>query len=156
MGAATWTTDTVVRFGLGWPSPAPVDSRDTLTIISVGCGALFANLCLAAYAANGRSPGKALLGLRLVAVDAIGRPGWGRGLVRSSLQAGPYMGALTILTGIHDAFAGTRIIAEEERRYVERLVQELDDDGFVASWKVGLAVLLHGFFAFVFMMIAAL
>jgi hypothetical protein len=36
-------------------------------------------------------------------------------------------------------------------------VREIEDpDVEVAGWKVGLAVLLHGFFAFVFMLIAAL
>ncbi len=157
MGVATWTTDTVVRFALGWPSPAPLEYRDTLTILSVGCGAFCANLCLAGYAARGRSPGKALLGLRLVAAGDPDRPGWGRGLVRSSLQAGPYMGALTVLTGLHDVFAGTRIVAVDERRAVDRVTHDQDDEGSgIALWKVGLAVLVHAFFAFVWMIIAAL
>ena len=34
----------MVRFGLGWPSPAPIEHRDTVTILTVGFGALVANL----------------------------------------------------------------------------------------------------------------
>ncbi len=155
MGVVAWTTDTVVRFGLGWPSPAPIEHRDTVTILSIGSGALVANLCLAAYAAHGRSPGKALLGLKLVESDTFEPPGWARGFVRSSLQAGPYLGALTVLTGLHDRFAGTRIVSADERRPPDPL--DLDDDDLGApAWKVGAAVVLHAFFAFVFMIIAAL
>jgi uncharacterized RDD family membrane protein YckC len=146
----------VVRFGLGWPSPAPVDHSDTVTFLSVGFGALVASLSLAAYAAGGRSPGKALFGLKVVTADTFEKPGWARGLVRSSLQAGPGWGALTVLTGLHDRFAGTGIVRADDRRPVNDL-QELDDDDLgVAPWKVGAAVLLHAFFAFVFMIIAAL
>lgn len=155
MGAAAWTTDTAVRFGLGWSSPAPLEHRDAVTILAVGFGAFVANLCLAAYAARGRSPGKALLGLKLVAADSFEKPGWARGLVRSSFQAGPYLGGFTVFTGVHDAFAGTRIVTRDERRRVDSLGLD-DEDLGVPAWKVGLAVLLHGFFAFVFMMIAAL
>jgi hypothetical protein len=145
-----------VRVALGWPSPAPVDHRDTVTMVSVGCGALIANLALAAFAARGRSPGKALLGLTLVARQDGERPGWWRGLVRSSLQAGPYAGALTVLTGVHDRFAGTQIVDADGARWLGRVREIEDPDVEVAGWKVGLAVLLHGFFAFVFMLIAAL
>jgi len=155
MGAAAWTTDTVVRVGLGWPSPAPIEHRDTVTILSIAFGALVANLCLAAYAARGRSPGKALFGLHVVAADTFEKPGWARGLVRSSLQAGPYMGGLTVLTGLHDRFAGTRIVSRDERRPVDPLGLDVEDLG-VPTWKVGAAGLLHAFFAFVFMVIAAL
>ncbi len=155
MGAAAWTTDTVVRFELGWPSPAPIEHRDTVTILSIGIGALIANLCLAACAAGGRSPGKALFGLKVVTADTFERPGWARGLVRSSLQAGPFLGALTVLTGLHDRFAGTRIVKRDERRPTN-LVGLDDDDLGVPTWRVGAAVLLHAFFAFVFMLVAAL
>ncbi len=157
MVTAVWTTDTVARLLLSWSSPATVDhARDTVSILSVGFGAFLSNLCLAAFAANGRSPGKPLLGLRLVGADDD-RPGWGRGLVRSSLQAGPYMGAFTVMTGLHDVFAGTRIVDPDERRPVNRLLDEVDDaSAGVAPWKVGLALILHLFFAFVWMMIAAL
>jgi hypothetical protein len=155
MGAAAWTTDTAVRVGLGWSSPAPLEHRDAVTILSIGFGAFVANLCVAAYAARSRSPGKALFGLKLVAADSFEKPGWARGLVRSSFQAGPYLGGITVLTGVHDAFAGTRIVSRDERRPVDPLGLD-DEDLGVPAWKVGLAVLLHGFFAFVFMMIAAL
>ena len=99
-----------------------------------------------------------MCGLRLVAWPGGGKPGLARGLVRSSLQAGPYMGALMVFTGAHDTFAGTRILTDEQwnRDYTLREPDPGTSRSPVSAWKVALAIVLHVFVAFVYMIVAAI
>ena len=121
-----------------------------------GIAALCANLYLAVTAANGRSLGKAFQGLRLVVGESEAKPGLRRGLVRSSLEAVPYMGWLMLLTGAHDAFAGTRIVlAKPTGTEVTVGADGPIDDSPVAAWKVGVAICLHLFLTFVYMILGA-
>lgn len=99
----------------------------------------------------------AIVELRLVVGDSAAKPGLARGLVRSSLQAGPYMGALMVLSGAHDQFAGTRIVADKD--VVDQAVREPahpNRSHHVATWKVALAIVLHLFFALVYMIVGVL
>lgn len=143
-----------------------------ITLYSFGFAALCANLYLAISNGAGRSVGKALTGLRLVVFPGPwpSRPGFARGLVRSALQAGPWMGALMVATGAHDAFAGTTIArvadntAWEGWRRVRSAPSSKWDAAYpslrspsrMAAWKIALAVLLHLFFAMVNTVCAAL
>ncbi len=154
----TWAFDKIARAGLGVPLSTGPDPRDGLGLLSFGFAALCANVYLAISAAIGQSVGKALFGLRLIVADRPAKPGLARGLVRSSLQAGPWMGALMVVTGIHDTFAGTRIVADESAWH-DQTVQEselLNEGPHVATWRVVLAVALHLFFPFVYMVIGAI
>ena len=145
------------------PGPRPRDTRgDEVYDLLFGFAALCANGYLAISAAIGRSIGKDHFGLRLVVADCPGKPGLTRGLVRSSLQAGPYMGALMVVTGLHDAIAGTRIVADEQGA-IEHTVRESEipnGRSQVATWKralvVALAIALHLFSALLYIIVAAL
>lgn len=151
----------LVRRMLGIAIPAGPDTRDTATVFCSGVGALFANLYLAISNGAGRSIGKAVTGLRLGVLSnhRMMSPGFARGLLRSALQAGPWMGALMVLTGWHDAIAGTTIV---------RVTGIYDGHGPrpeatrrlhlppIAAWKIVMAVLLHAFFAFVFVLMSAI
>ena len=151
-------SETLARSAFGIPKPAGSHPRDELSLVAYGFAALCANLYLAVSAAKGRSVGKALLGLRLVVADDDAKPGLARGLVRSSLQALPYMGALMVLTGAHDSFAGTRIVHAEQHR-VEHFGQECEtphEGSRVSQWKVALAIVVHLFAALVYMIVGAL
>ena len=154
------------RAGLGVVNPTgpwPRDTRgDEVYDLLFGFAALCANVYLAISAAKGRSVGKALVGLRLVVTDRPGKPGLARGLVRSSLQAGPWMEALMVWTGARDAIAGTRIVADEQGA-IEHDVRESEipnGRSQVATWKVAvavaLAIALHLFSAFLYMLVAAM
>jgi hypothetical protein len=142
------------------PIPNPGDFARLC--LSFGVGGLCANLYLAISNGLGRSIGKTFLGLRLVVSAEHSRtPGFARGLVRSSLQAGPWMGALMLLTGAHDAFAGTTIVAavdkSSEKEFVGTESRSLATDvSKVAAWKIALAVFLHVFFVYVFVFACAL
>ena len=93
------------------PGPFQFNSiQGKVFLVMVGFCVLCANGYLAISAVNGRSIGKALFGLRVVVADRPGKPGLARGLVRSAFQRGPYMGALMVVTGFHDAIAGTRVV----------------------------------------------
>jgi uncharacterized RDD family membrane protein YckC len=153
-----WLTDTLVRAVRHLPPPPGPDPRDGLVVFSFGLAALFANFYLAVSAANGWSVGKSMYGLRLVAWPDGGRPGLARGLVRSSLQGGPYMGLVTVWTGAHDTFAGTRIVTNQQwnRDYTLSEPDRENDTSRVPAWKVAFAIVLHVFFAFVYVIVAAI
>ena len=142
------------------PGPRPRDTRgDEVYDLLFGFAALCANGYLAISAVNGRSIGKALFGLRLVVADRPGKPGLARGLVRSSLQACPYMAALMVVTGFHDAIAGTRVVADEQDA-IEHAVRESEipnGRSQAATWEralvVILAIALHLFSVFLWMLL---
>ena len=93
--------------------PAPThDPRNEILLYSLGIAALCANLYLGIANGTGRSVGKFLCGLRLVVFvgQYPAKPGLARGLVRSALQAGPWMGIAMYNSGAHDKFAGTTVI----------------------------------------------
>ena len=150
----------LARIALGIRPPFEVE------LCLYGIGALCANLYLAISNGTGRSVGKALTGLRLVVF--VGqypvRPGFARGLVRSSLQAGPCMGALMFCAGLHDTIAGTKIVqvvdATAWDRWEARSISSLNSDAVfpnvacpprIAIWKIAMAVLFHLFSAMVYM-----
>ena len=139
---------------------------------SLGLSALAANLHLAFANSDGRSAGKSRAGLRLVIDD--GRferaPELARVLVRSALQAGPYMGALMLLTGLHDRAAGTTIVhAPRPQRIVSLDLSGAEaetGEGVppapapaagppFASWKAAVAMAAHLAIATLYMFLAA-
>lgn len=62
-----------------------------------------------------------------------------------------------VLTGAHDAFAGTRIVLAKPRGTGATVGADgSTDDSPVAAWKVGLAIGLHLFFALVYMIVGAI
>jgi hypothetical protein len=148
---------------LGIPTPTEIRRYDYYVFwFSNGIGALCGNLYLAIANGAGRSVGKALTGLRLVIF--VGqypvRPGFARGLVRSGLQTGPYMGALMLLTGWHDTIAGTKIVQVADAtawdRWEAGSTSSLNSKAVfpnvprplrIAPWKITMAVLSHLFFA---------
>ena len=141
------------RFGR--PIHTGPDPRDEVTVLSLGFAALCANLYLGITNGVGWSLGKALNGLRLVTFvgEHPARPGVARGLVRSALQAGPWMGGLMVLTGFHDAFAGTRIV---EAPQWDAPYPNSPSLPRIAAWKIVAAVFLHLFFAMVYVVIGAI
>lgn len=143
-------------FGIAIPTGS--DTRDTASVICSGIGALSANLYLAISNGAGRSIGKAVTGLRLAVRSDhhMLTPGFARGLLRSSLQAGPWMGALMVLTGWHDAVAGTTIARFTEIDIQHSSRSEAARCPRIAAWKIMLATLLHGFFGFVYVVISAI
>jgi uncharacterized RDD family membrane protein YckC len=140
---------------LGRPIHTGRDARDEITVLSFGFSALCANLYLAISNGAGRSVGKALTGLRLVAFAGQypARPGFARGLVRSALQAGPYMGVIMVATGFHDAFVGTTIVQASKWDTPHPNPPILLR---IPAWKIASAVFLHLFFAMVYVVIGAL
>jgi len=152
-----WLISDIGHLALGVPSEW--ESADTITLVSVGLGTLLANAYLAVSNGLGQSVGKAVTGLRLiVSDDGSAVPGLARGVVRSSLQAGPYMGALMVVTGLHDRFARTRIVtgARVPDPEPERAGTATARVPGPPTSTIVVAVGLHLFFAFVFMVVAVL
>jgi uncharacterized RDD family membrane protein YckC len=149
--------DWLVRSVLGMSYPGGPDARDDLSVFSMGLGALGANLYLAFASGAGKSIGKDIMGLRLVSLvrGIPARPGFAAGLVRSSVQALPCMGALSVLTGMHDAIAGTTIARIADATVWDRwwsgITPAENGDALdtsapparVGSWKIVVAILVH-------------
>lgn len=148
-----WATDEIVHLSVPRsPGPPP----DVVDVVAFGFGALCANLYLAMSAAQGRSLGKAMVGVRLIEATDGGRPGWARGIIRSSMQAGPFMGALMIVTGAHDRLAGTRIVLDQYQPAAPaRRTDHRNHVAGVATWKIMLAVIFHLFCAPVYTILLA-
>jgi len=167
-----WLTSELAYAYFGKPVLPGVDPQDEITVLSGGFAALCANLYLAISNGMGRSVGKALTGLRLVtfAGPYPFKPGFARGLVRSALQAGPWMGAVMVAWGAHDRFAGTTIVqitdsAAWERWWRDRSISSapcdapnasLSNPRRIAIWKIAIAVVLHLFFVLVYMIVGAI
>jgi hypothetical protein len=128
--------------------------RDVAAVLAFGLAAMAANLYLVIGAATGRSIGKVLTGLRLVVLDDAGepvRPGIARGLVRAACQAGPWMGALMVLTGVHDRLAGTTLVRAGAAADIPP-----DAGAGVAAWRVVVAIAAHLAAGAVYMFVGAL
>lgn len=146
--------DKIVRDSMGNPVPTGPDPRDSITTISYGIAVICANQYLTISAATGRSLGKILFGLKVVVADTTAEPGLVRGLIRSSLQAPPYMGALMVWTGLHDSFAGTQIVKVHSNEIKKNIAATVDlKKRKVAIWKIVLATILHLFSGFVYMIL---
>jgi uncharacterized RDD family membrane protein YckC len=152
--------DLVAHSILGISQSSGSDPGDDLFLIFYGIGVLCGNIYLAVSNGAGRSVGKAAMGLRLIALGKPypAKPGIFRGLVRSALQAPPYMGAVMVLGGWHDAFAGTTIVEDpdinpEVRASLEHystsnfgvVTSDLRHPARISNWKIGAAVFLHLF-----------
>lgn len=164
----------LVHFVLDIPiptTPTGYERMDVTAVCSSGIGALFANLYLAITNGAGMSAGKALTGLRLIVLVGHypARPGFMRGLVRSALQAGQYMGAVMLWTGWHDTIAGTKIIqlideAAWKRWWVCSKSLLSSDARFtnvlhaprIATSKIAMSVFLHLFFAMIYAVLSAI
>lgn len=148
----------------GKPIQTGNDPRNEITVLAGGISAVCANLYLAIANGAGRSLGKALNGLRLVVIVGphVARPGFARGLVRSALQAGPWMGIVMYCTGVHDRFAGTTIIQEvddsplRQDSGVDAFADDMPNAPPIAIWKIALAVVIHLFCGIVYMFVGAL
>jgi hypothetical protein len=157
--------DYLARIVLSLPYPSGPDYRDGLFVFMSGIGTLVANLYLAVTNGAGKSVGKALTGLSLVTFigQYPAKPGFARGLVRSALQAGPCMGALMFLTGVHDTVAGTTIVLatgatarDRWRADSDTLFLDVPRPPRVAAWKIAMAVPLLPFFTMVYMILSAI
>jgi len=148
----------------GKPIQTGSDPRDEISVLAGGLAAVLANMYLAIANGAGRSLGKALNGLRLVVAvgSHVATPGFARGLVRSSLQAGPWMGIVMYYTGAHDRFAGTTILQEvddsplRQDSGVGAFADNMPNAPPMATWKIALAVVIHLFCGIVYMFVGAL
>lgn len=159
--AASASFGRLIGFGGSYPP-------DEEVLYYGGFSFLCANLYLGISNGAGRSVGKALTGLRLVVFVGPypARPGFARGLVRSALQ-NPVIGAVMVATGAHNAFSGTTIARVADHTASEgwwggrSLSSSKWDPAYaslpspprIAAWKIAVAVLLHLFFATVFVLI---
>jgi uncharacterized RDD family membrane protein YckC len=153
LALVAWITTELAYAFLGRPVHTEGrDNRDEISVASFGFAALCANLYLALSNGAGRSVGKAFCGLRLVVFVGPypARPGFARGLVRSALQSGPWMGAIMWLTDFHDAFAGTTIVE------ASKVGLPASNPPQIAGWKIAAAVLIHLFFAMVYVVVGAI
>jgi uncharacterized RDD family membrane protein YckC len=159
------SSEELLRPALGIPGPAGPDPRDALTIYFVGFGVVCANLYLAVSNGRGRSIGKALTGLRLIARGAHppAKPGFLRGFVRSAVTAPPYLGLALAAAGPHDAMAGTSICRVSDDAIWDGSRFRTDESALASStapgialWKIVVAVLVHAVVPFFYMIVAAL